>query len=315
MSEDSIIRFLSRESRPSQENLEILLDHSNVVDITPRMLNIGLSEVAFNNLTKACKLSCKVTPDILESQSDIGTLKALLQYQPGVEITEGVIIRILSLEPPYGMRRRVEEIIELLSSISPKDSPPSVTKDMFKAVKSLPELEFLLGRLGPARGTLQDIALWICEKDFGYFLDQAEMLACVLRSDPETGLSPWQIEKVILGVKPSLLDPFLVHMPSFPITERLFLSIFREYPMAREEKRQEFAEVLRKRNKKIVSTQKIRDAIDVAYQKHTDLHRREMLYSLQERDETLEKAEGRRLEEEKKDGSNKSGLFPHRNNH
>jgi ankyrin repeat protein len=286
VSEDLIVRFLSEESRPSQENIDVLFDGSEGLEITPRMLKAGLSEHAFNSLIKTRKLSLEITPDILESQTDIGTLKALTEYQPGVEITEGIVIQVLSMNTPYSRWRLPEENTEVLLSIWPRDSSLPVTNDMLKATKTLPQLEFLLEHLMPARGKLQDIATWFCEQSPDYFLNQADMLTLVLKSDPEIELSPSHIEKMMLGAKPSLLDSILTHTPSLPITEKLFLSIFREYPLAREETRKGFAEVLMRHDKKIVFTERIRDALDGAYQKHSDLDKREIWYSLRERDET-----------------------------
>ncbi|KAM5372227.1 hypothetical protein ACJA88_008976 [Fusarium oxysporum] len=201
VSEDLIIRFLSEERRPSQENLEVLFDHIGGLEITPRMLNIGLSKHAFKSLSKARELSVHITPDMLESQTDLGTLKALIEYQPGIE------------------------------------------------------------------------------------------------SDSDIKLSPSHLEKIMLGAKPLMSDMVLTHTPSLSITEKLFLSIFREYPRAREETRKEFVGVPMRHKKKIVFTEKIRDAIDRAYQEHSDIEKREEWYTLRERDETQEEAKARRSEE------------------
>ncbi|KAG7424847.1 Ankyrin-3 [Fusarium oxysporum f. sp. raphani] len=297
VSEDLIIRFLSEERRPSQENLEVLFDHSGGLEITPRMLNIGLSKHAFNSLSKARELSVHITPDMLESQTDLGTLKALIEYQPGVEVTEGLVIKILSINSPYRMWGQPEENTELLLSIWPRNSSLLVTDSMLKATTSLLQLKFLLERLGPAHGKLQDIAIWICEKGTEYSGNQADILALVLQSDSDIKLSPSHLEKIMLGAKPLMLEIVLTHTPSLSITEKLFLSIFREYPRAREETRKEFVEVLMRHKKKIVFTEKIRDAIDKAYQEHSDIEKREEWYTLRERDETQEEAEARRSEE------------------
>ncbi|KAF4418418.1 ankyrin 1 [Fusarium acutatum] len=297
VSEDLIIWFLSEERRPSQENLEVLFDRSEGLEITPKMLKVGLSEQAFVSLAQARKLSVDITPDMLQSQTDLGTLKALIEYRPGVEVTEGLVIKVLSIVSRHSRWSQPEENTKLLLSIWPRDLPLSVTNPMLKAAKSLPQLEFLLQRFGEAQGKLQDVAVWICEQGTDYTGNQADMLALVLQADPEIGLSPSHLEKLMLGAKPLMLDILLTHTPSLPITEKLFLSIFREHPRAREETRKEFAEVLIKHQKKIVFTEKIREAIDTAYQNHSDIDKRDIWYSLRERDETQEEAEARRLEE------------------
>ncbi|EWG55613.1 hypothetical protein FVEG_13593 [Fusarium verticillioides 7600] len=292
VTEDLIIRFLSEERCPIQENVQVMFDHSQGLEITPKMLNVGLSEQAFKSLTQARKLSLDITPDILESQTDIGTLKALMGYQPGVEVTEGLVITILSIAHAsrYSQWWQREECTKLLFSIWPRDLPLSVTNAMLKAAELVPHLEFLLERLGPAEGQLQDVAIWICEQGTDYSGRQETLLVLVLQADPKVDLSPSHLEKIMLGAKPWMLDIVLTHTPSLPITEKLFFSVFREYPQALEVTRKEFAEVLVRHKKKFVFTEKIREAIDRAYQKHSDIEKRNTWYGLRERDET-----GRRL--------------------
>ncbi|KLO97651.1 ankyrin 1 [Fusarium fujikuroi] len=134
------------------------------------------------------------------------------------------------------------------------------------------------------------------------------MLALVLKVDPKVDLSLCHLEKIMVGAKPLMLDMVLTHTPSLPITETLFLSIFREYPDALEYTRKEFAEVLIRHKKKFVFTEKIREAIDTAYQKHSDMDKRDTWYNLRERDESQEEAEARQAEEN--DG-NKNGDHDH----
>ncbi|KAF5649437.1 ankyrin 1 [Fusarium sp. NRRL 52700] len=285
VAEDLVIRFLSEEKRPSKENLEVLFDCSEGLGITPKMLNVGLSEQAFKSLTQTRKLLADITPDILESQTDLGTLRALIEHQPDVEVTESLVVKILSIVPRHSRWWKLEESIELLSSIWPRDLPLSVTNAMLKAAKSLPHLEFLLERLGSAPGKLQDIAIGICEQGTDYSGKQDNMLALVLKADPKVDLSFCRLEKIMLGAMPWMLDVVLKHTPSLPITEKLFLSIFREYPEALEHTRKGFAEVLVRHKKRFVFTKKIREAIDMAYQKDSDTDKRNVWYSLREGDE------------------------------
>ncbi|CVL08160.1 related to ankyrin 1 [Fusarium proliferatum] len=304
VTEDLVIRFLREERRPIQENLEVLFDRSQGLEITPKMLNVGLSEQAFGSLIQARQLSVDITPDILESQTDLGTLKALIGYQPDVEVTEGLVIKILSIVPRYSRWWQREESTELLLSLWHRDLPLSVTNAMLKAAKSLPHLEFLLERLGSAQGQLQDVAVWICEQGTDYSGTRDNMLALVLKVDPKVDLSLCHLEKIMVGAQPLMLDMVLTHTPSLPITEKLFLSIFRESPDALEYTRKGFAEVLIRHKKKFVFTEKIREAIDMAYQKHSDMDKRDTWYSLRERDETREEAEARQAEE---NDENKNG--------
>ncbi|KAF5559324.1 ankyrin 1 [Fusarium napiforme] len=310
VTEDLVIRFLNKETCPIQENVEVLFDHSQGLEITPRMLNVGLSEQAFKSLTQARKLSLDITPDILESQTDIGTLKALMGYQPGFEITEGLVITILSIAQAsrYSRWWQREECTKLLLSIWPRDLPLSVTNAMLKAAELVPHLEFLLERLGSAQGKLQDVAMWICEQGTDYSGRQETLLALVLQADPKVDLSPSHLEKIMLGAKPWMLDVVLTHTPSLVITEKLFFSIFREYPQALEVTRKEFAEVLARHKKKFVFTEKIREAIDRAYQKHSDIDKRNTWYSLRERDETGEETEAKQAQENDRNIDDHDGI-------
>ncbi|KAG5751994.1 hypothetical protein H9Q70_005388 [Fusarium xylarioides] len=310
VTEDLVIRFLGEETQPIQGNVEVLFDYSQGLEITPKMLNVGLSEQAFRSLTQARKLSVDITPDILESQTDPRTLKALIGYQPGVEVTEGIVINILSIAHAsrYSRWWQLEEITELLLSIWPRDLPLSVTNAMLKAAKLVPHLKLLLERLGSAQGKLQDIAISICEQGTDYSGKQENLLALVLRADPKVDLSTCHLEKIMLGAQPWMLDIVLTHTPSLPITGELFLSLFRKYPEALEVTRNGFAEVLVRHKKEFVFTEKIREAIDMAYQKHSDIDKRDTWYSLRKRDETREEAEARRAEEN--DGNKNDDHIP-----
>ncbi|KAF4446578.1 hypothetical protein F53441_9805 [Fusarium austroafricanum] len=193
----------------------------------------------------------------------IGT-PLFVEYQPDVEITEGVIVHILSYDHPFSSLR--DDINGLLQTVWPDDSPLKVTQRMLKAAMAVSTLQFLLERMRPA--------------------------------------SPWGVAGC--GTSNSALDTFLTHMPSLRITEKLFLRLFGESQNPMEDEQAEFADILRKHEKKIISTQKIRDAVDGTYQTHTDIQRKELFYSLRERDETEEEAEARRLDDEDADESQDS---------
>ncbi|KAJ4258131.1 hypothetical protein NW762_008272 [Fusarium torreyae] len=297
VSEELIIRILRKHRSGLSGHLELLFDHSGGLAITPKMLMVGISKWTFEMLTSIRPLSCEMTAEILEKQKDIETFQALWNYDPGVKVTEGVIIRVLKLGGRYGnsMSRVTES--ELLGSLWPEDSFIVVTDRMLKSVRTLSKLEFLLQRLGPARGKLQQVATFVWQKGYLHYDEQSQMLARLIQVDPEIELTSRIVEKVMVVGRATALDTFLSHTPSLPITEKLFISIFGEFPTAREEQRAEFANILRKHDKQFVFTPKIRDAIDRAYQKQTDLERKEMFYSFRERDETEEEAEMRKLED------------------
>ncbi|KAF9777775.1 hypothetical protein IL306_004320 [Fusarium sp. DS 682] len=292
VSEDVIIRFLKLgEGSLWHQSLEILLEHSRGLGITPQMLETGPDQDTFEYLTKACKLSCEITPRILERQTDAKTLRALLKLHPGVEITVEVIMRILSLDKDDD--RYFD--LQFFQSLWSEGSSLQVTQEMLKAAKSSSKLDFLLRRLRPAHGTLQDVALYICENDYHYSVDPTDLLTCVLEFDPKIELSACHIAHLMKKgkTKTKVLDTILTHMPNLVITEELFCSVFGEHPRYGEHRRAEFADIMRRHGKKVFFTKGIRDMIDNAYQEHSDLKKKEVFYSLRERDETQEEAEAR----------------------
>ncbi|KAH7134031.1 hypothetical protein EDB81DRAFT_802982 [Dactylonectria macrodidyma] len=86
------------------------------------------------------------------------------------------------------------------------------------------------------------------------------------------------------------------------MTEQLFISSFVTFPTAKKAQRMEFADILHSHGKKIVFTQKMRDAVGTAYQKQTDRESEEQLYRLRERGKAPEEAETR----ERKDDNERS---------
>ncbi|KAM0541390.1 hypothetical protein ACHAPJ_013263 [Fusarium lateritium] len=297
VSEELIIRILRKHRSGLSVHLGPLFDHSGGLAITPKMLMVGISKWAFEMLTSIRPLSCEMTAEILEKQRDIETFQALWKYDPSVKVTEGVIVRALKLGGRYGNAMSKVTESELLESLWPEDSSIVVTDRMLKAVRTLSKLEFLLQRVGPARGKLQEIATFIWQKGYLHYDKQSQMLARIIQADPEIELTSHMVEKVMVVGGATALDMFLSHTPSLPITEKLFISVFGEFPTAREKQRAEFANILQKHIKQVVFTPNIRDAIDRAYQKQTDLERKEMFYSLRERDETEEEVEMRKLED------------------
>ncbi|KAH7150207.1 ankyrin repeat-containing domain protein [Dactylonectria estremocensis] len=296
VSEDLIVGYL-RESRwPDGDTLKLLFDRSGGLGITEGMLMTGPSNMTLEALLEINRPLCKITAEILENQSDLTTMEMLLEHDQNINITEGVIIRVLQSSGSYDSRSSSGTELAFIKTLWERNPSLVVTQRMIKAAKSKSKLEFLLQRLDLAQGTLEYMATFICEKDFLYYDDQAGMLACIIRSDPEIKLTLRMVEKVMIVGGATPLDTFLTHDPNLEITENLFISIFGTFPTAREAQRMEFADILHRHGKRIVFTQKMRDAVDKAYQKQTDKDSRERFYRLRERDETPEEAEARERE-------------------
>lgn len=86
----------------------------------------------------------------------------------------------------------------------------------------------------------------------------------------------------------ALLDEFLTHEPALPVTEELFLNIFKR--LFRDNELSEFAGILRRHGKKLIFTQEMRDAIDERHQGEANMERKDSFYRLCERDEMAEEA-------------------------
>ncbi|KAF7556665.1 hypothetical protein G7Z17_g1205 [Cylindrodendrum hubeiense] len=289
ISEDLIVRFLEEKDRPDEENLKLLFQHSGGLGITKRVLLTAPQARTVEQMLQHSRLSCKITPEILENQTDVDSMKLLLGYYEDSSITEGVVIRALQDD---GRHDRSETTF--LDALWKHDPLLVVTNSMLTAAKSVTSLEFLLQRLGPAPGTLQDVADFISEKDPPYYESQAKMLSCLIPYDSEMKLTVRMIEHVMRTGGPGPLEDFLTHESTLPITEKLFMTIFGQGLPAKENARSEFAEILHRQGKKMIFTDKIRDAIDRTYQKQTDMQRKWRYYSLRERDETTEEAESRK---------------------
>ncbi|KAF4458369.1 ankyrin 1 [Fusarium albosuccineum] len=290
VSEDLIVRFLTEKRLPVPGNLKLLFERSGL-GITERILMAGLPNLTLEELFQMGHLTCKISSAMLESQTDIRSMELLLAHGKDVDITEGVVISALGNGCRSDNESDSEKELAFMEYLWRRNPSLIVTKQMLKAAKSIRKLEFLMKHFGQAQGALQDIATFICGKDIYYYTDQAGMLATLLQFDSGIKLTVSMIEKAITAGDTAHLDTFLAHDPSLPITEKLFLSGFPHFHSCTEASRTQFANILHKHGKRVIFTQKIRDAVDRAYQKQSDLERKEWFYKLRERDETPEEAE------------------------
>ncbi|KAF5013361.1 hypothetical protein FDECE_608 [Fusarium decemcellulare] len=293
VSEDLIVRFLTEKSLTFPGNLKLLFERSGSA-ITERMLMAGLPNLTLAELLQMGHLACKISPVILESQIDVRSMELLVKHEKDVVITEGVVISALGNGCRSDNESDSKKELAFMEYLWQQNPSLVVTKQMLKAAKSVRNLEFLLQHFGHVQGVLQDVATFICEKDIRYYADQAGMLATLLQFDSGIKLMVLMIEKVMAVGDATHLDAFLAHDPSLPITEKLFLSGFSHLnKWVEESRRMEFANILHRHSKRVVFTQKIRNTVDRAYQKQSDLERKEWFYQLRERDETPEEAKVR----------------------
>ncbi|KAH6981688.1 hypothetical protein BKA56DRAFT_584305 [Ilyonectria sp. MPI-CAGE-AT-0026] len=199
-------------------------------------------------------------------------MELLLRSDPETSITDAVVICALENGEPCP---------SLVQALWQRNPSLVVTPLMMKAAKSIVELEFLLQRLGPARGRLQDVAKFVSKNDENYGVDSAsrgELLACLIRHDSEIKLTALMVERILPIWNLELLDEFLTHEPALPVTKKLFLNIFES--SFRDNELSEFAGILHRHGKRLIFTQEIRDAIDKRHQGEANMERKESFYRL-----------------------------------
>lgn len=315
VSEDLIVRFLEQVRWIERDNLKLLFQRSGGLGITERMLMAAPDVTTLREMMNYLNI-CKITPEILEKQKDLGSMELLLEIDKDAKVTEAVAVRALELGGRYASRsigRWSTSKIWTLPMLWERNPSLLVTQAMLKAVRSPDELEFLLQRSGPSTGTLQDVVFHTVNNDSLRGDESANMLSLLIRHDSEIKLTPDLVAKTMWCFESCApLDAFLTHDSGLAITESLFLKIFGVFPTARDYVRKEFADILLKHGKKFIFTQGIRDAIDGAYQKNSDLEIKHKFYSLRERDETVEEAEirGQREKNEKRNSPRSSSDSP-----
>lgn len=277
VSEDLIVRFLQGDCWRNEQRLNLLLDRHGCLAITERILMTAPLARIMEQLLQRGRLSCKITSEILANQRDVRSMELLLRSDPETSITEAVVICALE----NGVPRR-----HLLQALWQRNPSLVVTPMMMKAAKSIVDLKFLLQRLGPARGRLQDVAKFVCENDENHSPNsssRAELLACLIRHDSKIKLTALMVESILPIRNLELLDEFLTHEPALPATGNLFLNIFES--LFRDNALSQFAGILHRHGKRLIFTQEIRDAIDKRHQGEANMERKESFYHLCEKDD------------------------------
>lgn len=288
ISEDTIVHLLELKKSPDVGGLKPLFKRSGGLGITERMLMTAPCASTLEGLAESLPV-CKVTPAIMESQTDPRSLAILLDICDIVDITEGVVLKALGHADWHD---RPESNVLILDTIWRRKPTMPITRSMLIAAKSPEILEFLLKRLAPANGILRDVALSLIEEKYGC---PAELF-CLLVSydkDKEINLDEGMISKVRKPSNWKSLDVFLTHAPNLVITEELFLRMFNAWAVETDNPRIKLLEILLKHDKKFIFTQNIRDAIDSAFCRPEDMKNKQLFYSLRERDETVAEAEAR----------------------
>lgn len=298
VSEDLIVRLIQTERMPRENNLRLLLEQSGGLGITERMLMAGSRVDMWTGLFKNFPV-CEISPTILENQRHIDSFEFLLDIAQNVDITDGVVLKAIDLSHFYPWRRSTTSV---LTTIWERKPSMVVTQPMLKTANVTSVLEFLLRRFGPANGMLQDVAFSIADRRDGLINDAADMLCLLVRHDSQIKLSSQMVSKVMPTAKDcTTLESFLTHEPGLPITEELLLETILSQRMRYNPGMiTAFADTLRRHGKKVIFTQKMRDAIDCA---NIALQTKQVFYDLSEGEETEEKVEAEcRADEDDKTG-------------
>lgn len=273
ISEDLIVRILSlRSACIYADSLKLLLERTGGLGVTEKMLMAGPPDGILRTLLDTQAPICKITPSIIAAQKYMSSVDCLVKLDKDIPITEEVIVAALQADRS-GYSPNTNKEPALLALLWERNPFLPVTHQMLRAATSANEIDFLLERLeSPTAGTLQDVVdAWVANGNNtrGPFRGiSAAMLRRVLQADEKVQLTPEMLVPVFrdLGTaSPELattLDAILAHDPALPITEELFCVLAQKGFRAKDSQHQkECLEVLIKRGKKIVFTQKMRDAL------------------------------------------------------
>ncbi|KAH6884574.1 ankyrin repeat-containing domain protein [Thelonectria olida] len=270
------------------EMTDRLMKRTGDLGVTENMLR---SVKDHDNIRKLMEFRplCKITLDLLQSMRDVRSIKLLLEADQDVPITESVVMKALRLGGAY----RADEVLvkdkaknrttnTLLEMMWERNPNLIITEDMLTQAKSATDLEFLLEHIKDGSITISENAVTaVIESDRDR---QRPMTKLLLQHYPNLRFSPSQVLR--MAGYPSYvggLDMLLSHDPDLRIDEDVFLRFFGR--LTSDTNRIELVKVLKRHGKKLVFTKKMRDAVEITYQCQDEKWKREMMYSVRERDE------------------------------
>lgn len=298
VSQDLISRVLEVVNDVPEDSLKVLLERCSDLAITERFL---MAAPHYDQMKKLpdhlamCKVRAEDSRGGYSGQQDQRSLELLLDTEEIIDITEGDVLKALNCSRYHTPWRASERV---LPNIWRRKPSLDVTREMLQTAATPEDLKFLLGKLNPANGSLQDLATAIAGRRRQHLDPAAKMLFLLFQYDTGVKLNSDTVTKVIHFADDfPLLDEILTHGHDLDITEKLFLKCFRGHEGSVKSDF-EFARILHKHGKKLIFTQKIRDAIDRAYEGDSATHIKQLFYTLRERDETAEEAKARLPEKE-----------------
>lgn len=191
----------------------------------------------------------------------------------------------------FWLARNSEKDSALLKILFDRNRDIVVTESMLRAARCVTDMEILLKRMEPSTQISTDVFVAVSTK---IGVKPLEMMLLMLNFEPSICLDSEQALQAIGYIDTAnALELPLEYDPSMLVTAEMFLRIFSKYPMARENNREQLAHLIHKYGKRIVFIEEIREAVDHAYQKSSDVANKKRFYELNMApDEDGETAEG-----------------------
>ncbi|KAH7160965.1 ankyrin repeat-containing domain protein [Dactylonectria macrodidyma] len=264
----------------TDNDLQALLQRTGGLGVTEMMLKAAKTSHVIKLLLDV-RPCCKITLDLLLGMGDLSSIRQLLDKNPNIHVSPQLVVHMLRLGArEIDGQKQYDSYKEnsLLESLWTRNPGLIATADMLKAAQRLVQLEFLL-RSFP--GTISEDVITTISKNRSILMTRT-----LLQHDPTLRISaelahtllkfPYYVES---------LDMMLEERPDVPVTEKMFLTIFGErHLFSSEEQRIGLVKVLQKHGRRLVFTKRMRAAIDEGYQSHSDVEKRDLVYSLRERD-------------------------------
>ena len=289
VSEAVICRVFNR-SRVGNQIIKLLMQRRGGVGVTAKMLEVVQTHYDLEELLKHRPV-CRITPEILKSQKTLKCIKLLLDFDPETLVTEEVIFRALEIENDLSRNFRLlkKERNDVLENLFDRNPDIAVTQDMLQAVRCVAHMEILLKRLKPGTRISTDVVAAVSKIELREDNRRSLMMlgeGCLtmrllLKFDPGITIDAkmaFQMIEYFTAI--DTLEMLLEHDPSMPMTEEIFLRLF-----GQKFYREKLADLMQKYGTRLVFTDKVREAIDQAYQNKNEATKKKRFYSFKMTDE------------------------------
>ncbi|KAI0478098.1 ankyrin repeat-containing domain protein [Xylaria cf. heliscus] len=290
VSEETIISLLKLDSylwhstRHCVE-LKLFLRRSGDKGVTKAMLQQAQSLDQMNILL-AHEPRCPITPEIVETQNSIELMALLLEFEPSIVSTQGMVTQLLNNRERHTTFDE-EVIVNVLQELWRRNSGLQVTEAMFENIMSSgpKTLHFLLSHSPPDLQLSQGV--FIAAGTDGFY--PLELLRLLVEHKPNLQIEEETVAKILQnsrGVKK--LDFFLENKPDMLISERIFLAVLQPYKrlliLSRSNEQplkamKEIGGVLKRHGKTVEITDAIRQMIDEFFSGSGEPADKELFYS------------------------------------